>query len=160
MQGRGGAMSIESYIPGDPRMSIDANIKEQCLDKIRDAFREDGINADASDIVILAISIFRDSKKYSIDDIKCIDSIAKNDGKTQILNYKRMGDEHLAFLYAESISELGIEKGIDFAVASKKWEEWAEEGLKMFYCNYFEPLHNPLHRPEFFDKIYGLATKS
>lgn len=150
-------MSIESYIEGDPRMSINTNIKEKCLDPIREAFKGEGGSVDAADIILLAISIYKNSGSEGMPNVDCIESFANTGGKTQVLNYIRMSDDHLAYLFAESIVDMGIDKGLDFRLASQKWEEWAEEGLKILYCNYFAKYYSQSDHAEFFKRIYDLT---
>ena len=149
-------MSIASYIPGDPRLSINEEVAKKCLDPIRDALKEDGLKDDSYQVIMTAIALYREKKEHGIPDYNCIQSIEIKKGDRQILNYKRLDDEFLAFLYSEAINELGLEKGLDFKETSRLWEHWAEEGLKILYCNYFLKYHKRQDVSQFLDKISGI----
>lgn len=152
-------MSIEAYIPGDPRLSINEQVAKICLDEIRDALKQEGIQDDSYLIIMTAIAIYREKKEHGIPDYDCIQLIGKGKGERQILNYKRVSDEHFAFLYSETINELGLERGLDFKEASKLWAQWAEEGLKILYCNYFKRYYKKHDIGQFLDKISKAITE-
>lgn len=149
-------MSIASYIPGDPRLSINEDVAKNCLDQIREALKEEGLNDDSYQVVMTAIALFREKKEHGIPDYNCIQSLGNTKGDRQILNYKRLDDEFLAFLYSEAINELGPEKGLDFREASRLWAHWAEEGLKILYCNYFLKYYKRHDVSQFLGKISGV----
>ncbi len=133
-------MSLESYIDGDPRMSINEGIASTCLDTIRNALKEEGLPDDSYHIIMIAIAIYREKKGSGIPDYKCMEQFKGDKNTRQIFNYKRLGDTYLAFLYSEAINKFGpdhIADILDFKKISELWSKWAEEGLKILYCNYF-----------------------
>ena len=133
-------MSLESYIDGDPRMSINEGIASTCLDSIRNAIKEEGLPDDSYHIIMIAIAIYCEKKSGEIPDYECMEQFKGTKNTRQIFNYKRLGDTYLAFLYSEAINELGpnnINDILDFKKISELWSKWAEEGLKILYCNYF-----------------------
>lgn len=131
-------MGIASYIQGDPRLSISEDVASICLDKIREVLKDEGLTEDSYLIIMTAIAVYRGKKDYGIQDYKCHSGFEGKKGARQILNYKRLSDEHLAFLYSEAIKEVGIEGILDFKHISELWSHWAEEGLKIIYCDYFQ----------------------
>jgi hypothetical protein len=130
-------MTLASYIPGDPRLSISESVAHGCLDNIRGTLKNENLPDDSYLIIMTAISLWRERKDHGILDFECIDKFNGGKEERQILNYKRLSDDHLAFLYSEAIKEVGIDKAMDFKEVSKLWSSWAEEGLKILYCNYF-----------------------
>lgn len=130
-------MTIASYLPGDPRLSISEEVASKCLDEIREAFKDEGLTDDSYLIIMTAIALFKEKKSHGIPDYQCHNSFEGKKGTRQILNYKRLSDEHLAYLYAEAIKEVGTEGALDFKRISDLWSHWVEEGLKIMYCDYY-----------------------
>jgi hypothetical protein len=162
-RGEASMSSIGSYIRDkfhDPRLYISEIIAQECLDKMELSLKNSGIDLDHADLIILAISIYRKIKKGGKDREliyrQDCEKIYSKGPKRQILNYVRMDEEHLAYLYAAAIEEFGIENISDFGMLSKKWEEWAEEGLKILYCNYFLPNY-PTTPSAFYEKMLELS---
>lgn len=154
-------MSLENYIDGDPRMSINEGVAKECLDKIRDALNDEGLPDDSYHIIMTAIAVLREKKVGVIPDYECINKFDSTKGTRQILNYIRLKDEYLAFLYSEAIKELApdnIDGILNFKKVSELWSKWAEEGLKILYCNYFTKYYHrkgDIH--DFLNKIYNFG---
>ncbi len=149
-------MSLENYIPGDPRLSINEGIASECLDNMRRALGEEGLSDDSYHIIMTAIALYREKKGDVIPDYQCMEKFDGIKGTRQILNYIRLKDEYLAFLYSEAIKEFGpdhIADILDFKKVSGLWSKWAEEGLKILYCNYFLKYYRKHDIQEFLDKI-------
>lgn len=153
-------MSISTYLPGDPRLEINSQVASTCLDGIKEIFKENKLPSDSYSIIMLAISISTE-KSFWIPDLNCLEKF-KNSGKEkrQILDYVRLSDKQLAFLYAETIEKEGIENGIDFHQASKLWATWAEEGLKILYCRYFKDYNVSNDIYEILDEIFDIRPNS
>ena len=130
-------MTIAAYLPGDPRLSINEEIASKCLDVIRQTFKDEGLTEDSYLIVMTAIALYRERENHGMQDYNCHGLFEGKKGTRQILNYKRLSDEHLAYLYAEAIKEVGIEGVLDFKKVSELWSQWVEEGLKIMYCDYY-----------------------
>lgn len=130
-------MTIASYLPGDPRLSINEEIASKCLDEMRETFKNEGLTEDSYLIVMTAIALYKERENHGVQDYNCHRSLEGKKGTRQILNYKRLSDEHLAYLYAEAIKEVGIEGSLDFKKVSELWSHWVEEGLKIMYCDYY-----------------------
>ncbi len=149
-------MAIASYIPGDPRLSISEEVANICLDKIRDALKEEGLTEDSYLIVMTAIALYRERINHGVQDYNCLNSFEGKKGMRQILNYKRLSDENLAYLYSEAITEVGIEGITDFKQVSELWSEWAEQGLKIMYCDYFQKYYSSHDMSHFIKKLFNL----
>ena len=130
-------MTIASYLPGDPRLSISEEIASKCLDVIRETFKNEGLTEDSYLIVMTAIALYKERESHGMQDYDCHSLFEGKKGMRQILNYKRLTDEHLAYLYAEAIKEVGIDSALDFKRVSDLWSYWVEEGLKIMYCDYY-----------------------
>jgi len=151
-------MTLASYIPGDPRLSISESVANGCLDIIREILKNENLPDDSYLIIMTAISLWRERKDHGILDFECIDKFNGGKGERQILNYKRLSDDHLAFLYSEAIKEVGIDKAMDFKEVSKLWSSWAEEGLKILYCNYFKKYYARKDIGYLLDNIFKMPT--
>lgn len=153
-------MSLESYIPGDPRLSINESIAEECLDKMRNALGNEGLNNESYYVILTAIALFRKKKGDVIPDYECMEKFDSIKKTRQILNWKRLNDDYLAFLYSEAIKEFSLDNIndiFDFKKVSDLWSKWAEEGLKILYCNYFQKYYRKGEIQEFLDKIYDAS---
>ncbi|MFP3257207.1 MAG: hypothetical protein RXO36_05365 [Candidatus Nanopusillus acidilobi] len=152
--------SVGGYIRdhyGDPRMSLDETIFYECLNKMEEELKKDGISVEHADLIVLAISIYEKENKNGITtiDVECEKNFRKGK-KIQVLRYNAMDDEYLAYLYSLAINKIGVKNIFDFKKISEEWEKWAEEGLKILYCKYFIQYYttNPT---KFFDRILELA---
>jgi hypothetical protein len=150
-------MTIASYLPGDPRLSISEEIASKCLDEIRETFKNEGLTEDSYLIVMTAIALYKERENHGMQDYNCLKSFEGKKGTRQILNYKRLSDEHLAYLYAEAIKEVGIDGALDFKKVSELWSHWVEEGLKIMYCDYYLKYY-PGHGIEYFlQKLFAFV---
>lgn len=148
-------MSLESYIRGDPRLSINVKVATW-LDEIRDALKEERMDDDSYHIIMTAVALFKEKRAGDIPDYDCMHSLDSTKGTRQILNYKRLSDDYLAFLYSEAINEFGpdkLDKLYEFKELDSLWSKWAEEGIKILYCNYFRKYYRKHDVMEFLDKI-------
>ncbi len=153
-------MSLESYIPGDPRLSINEGVADECLDEIRKALKYEGLNDESYYVILTAIALFREKRGDVIPDSECMGKFDGIKKTRQILNYKRLNDDYLAFLYSEAIKEFSPDNMndiFDFKKVSDLWSKWAEEGLKILYCNYFKKYYRKHEIQEFLDKIYDAS---
>ena len=157
MQCGGATVTIASYLPGDPRLSINEDVASNCLDKMRETFKEEGLTEDSYLIVMTAIALYRERKNHGIQDYNCHSSFEGKKGMRQILNYKRLTDEHLAYLYSEAIKDVGIEGALDFKRVSDLWSYWVEEGLKIMYCDYFSKYYHQYNIGYFLQKLFVLS---
>lgn len=150
-------MGIASYIEGDPRLSISEDVASICLDKLRDVLKDEGLTEDSYLIIMTAIAIYREKKNHGLQDYKCHNNFEEKKGVRQILNYKRLSDEHLAYLYSEAIKEVGISGILDFKHVSELWSKWAEEGLKIIYCDYFQKYYSGQDMKLFLNNLLNLG---
>lgn len=148
-------MAIASYLPGDPRLSINEEVASKCLDEMREAFKEEGLTEDSYLIVMTAIAIFREKKNHGMQDYNCHNHFEGKRGMRQIFNYKRLSDEHLAYLYSEAIQEVGVDAVLDFKRVSELCQSWAEEGLKIMYCDYFLKYYSKHDMGHFLQKLFA-----
>ena len=77
-------MAIASYIPGDPRLSISEEVANICLDKIRDALKEEGLTEDSYLIVMTAIALYRERTNHGVQDYNCLNNF---EGKKGMIHY-------------------------------------------------------------------------
>lgn len=148
-------MAISSYILGDPRLSIDEEVANTCLDQIREALKEEELTDDSYLIVMTAVSLYREKKNHGIQDYNCHKNFEGKKSTRQILNYKRLSDEHLAYLYSEAIKEVGVDGIMDFKRISELWSLWVEEGLKIMYCDYFQKYYSSHDLSRFLQKLFN-----
>lgn len=155
-------MSLSAII-GDKRLSINTQIKETCLDGIRDALKEIGLQVDAVDIVLLALSIINVSDlEGSIINPDCNNIGKDKDKKTMIISLNRLSDEQLGTMLALAVDTLDVFKinaNIDNIV--NLWQDLTEEGLKKLYCQYFIDFSTGKPDiPKFFNTISKILAKT
>ncbi len=151
-----------SGIIGDKRLFINTEIKEKCLDVMRDKLKEGGVQVEAIDLVLLGIAVLAKEDSNGIMPQDCRNIGNNNSDKTMIISLNRLSDEQLAALFALAITKLGSANVIkDVGGAVELWQKLGEDGLKKLYCQYF--LDFGSSNPDilgFFDNIFYLLRNS
>lgn len=150
-----------SGIIGDKRLFINKDIKENCLDKMRDGLKERGVQVEAIDLVLLGMAVVAKEEASGIISPDC-NRIGNNENeKTMIVSLNRLSDEQIGAMIALAVDKSGSTEIIkDIGKAVELWQMLAEEGLKKLYCQYF--LDFGTSNPEvgaFFDRINNLLNK-
>jgi len=127
-----------SAMIGDKRLFINTEIKEKCLDIMREKLKEAGLQVEAIDLVLLGISVAEKDRGSAIIWPGCNDIGKKSEDKTMIISLNRLKDEQLGALLAFAVNNFGandLQENINKAI--ELWQGLAEEGLKKLYCQYF-----------------------
>ena len=151
-----------SAIIGDKRLSINSEIKEKCLDVMRERLKEAGFQVEAIDLVLLGISVAEKDKSIDLIRPDCDEVGKKSNDKTMIISLNRLNDEQLGALIALALNKFGVENLDDtLDKAVDLWQKLTEQGLKKLYCKYF--INFGSGEPDlegFYAKIHELLKKT
>jgi len=155
-------MMALSAIIGDKRLSINSEIKEKCLDVMRERLKEAGLQVEAIDLVLLGISVAEKDKSIDLIRPDCDEIGKKSNDKTMIISLNRLNDEQLGALIALALNKFGVQNLDDtLNKAVDLWQKLAEQGLKKLYCKYFIKFEGgEPDLVEFYKKIYDLLKKT
>jgi len=156
--GKGGDIMPLSVMVGDKRLSINKDIKTKCLDSMREELKENGIQVEAIDLVLLGMAIAFTEQGDRIAPQDCEGIGDGTSEKTMIMSLNRLSDEQLGTMIALAVHKLVSTDTLkDMDKIVEIWEAMAEEGLKKLYCHHF--LDFSSGRPNitaFFESIYNL----
>jgi hypothetical protein len=127
-------------------------IAESCLDKISNGFQEMKLQIQSKDILVLAVSMARRSSGLEENRSTCINEEKKSQDKRGIIRFTELGEQNLAYLFAEAIVEIGAKNITNFSEVISLWEKWADEGLQILYCDFFSKDFNSSPRL-FFERL-------
>ncbi len=132
--------------------TVNRAIAEACLDKISLALGQRKLQTKLKDILILAISLARKTNNLEENKPSCVSQDARSQDRRGIVRFVEIGEQNLAYLFAEAIDELGARGITNFAEVVSLWEEWADQGLQILYCDYFSKYFSSTPR-HFFDLL-------
>ena len=138
---------------------VNRKIAVECLDKMQESFSEEGIKVTLTDILLLAVSMARRDGRAGKLIANCISDDADPKDRRGIIRFTEIGEKNLAYLFSEAIDEIGAENAIDFAAVASLWEKWADDGLKILYCNYYSRYFN-LSPSRFFDMLINAEMEN
>ena len=117
-------------------------VAESCLDKISNGFQEMKLQIQSKDILIVAVALARRSGGLNGNIPTCISEDYKPQDRRGIIRFAELGEQNLAYLFAEAIVEIGAKNITNFSEVISLWEKWADEGLQILYCDLFSKHFN------------------
>lgn len=117
--------------------TVNRQIAENTLDKMSEAFRSLGLQMRLTDILMAAIVLDREADIIVKANSNCGEMEGSTKDRRGIIRFNELGERNLSYLFAMAIKEIGIDNIADFGKVTALWESWADNGLKIMYCNYF-----------------------